>query len=144
MLVEHRTYILHAAYTVDDYFDAYVDTGLPIQQAVLGGFLGYFVTEFGAQNELNHLWAYQDLEDRRIRRARLAEEPEWRRCSQRLRPMIRDMSNKIMYPTSFSPIRELPLVGRGSVDTAFTWAPTESPEDPRTESSESPRCRDAR
>lgn len=144
MLVEHRTYILHAAYTVDDYFDAYVDTGLPIQQAVLGGFLGYFVTEFGAQNELNHLWAYQDLEDRRIRRARLAEEPEWRRCSQRLRPMIRVMSNKIMYPTSFSPIRELPLVGRGSVDTAFTWAPAESPEDPRTESSSSPRCRDAR
>ncbi|MGI5127842.1 NIPSNAP family protein [Pseudonocardia sp. CA-107938] len=127
MLVEQRTYVLHAAYTVDDYFAAYVETGLPIQKAVLGGFLGYFVTEFGAQNELNHLWAYQDLEDRRARRARLAEEPEWQRCSQRLRPMIRDMRNKIMYPTSFSPIRELPLVGEDSADTAFTWRPADRP-----------------
>ncbi|HWD06130.1 MAG TPA: NIPSNAP family protein [Amycolatopsis sp.] len=123
MLVEQRTYVLHVNYTVQDYFAAYAETGLPVQKAILGGFLGYFVTEFGTQNELNHLWAYQDLEDRRVRRARLAEVPEWQKCSQALRPMIRSMQNKIMYPAPFSPIRALPLVGDGSAHTAFTWAP---------------------
>ncbi|MFF1969732.1 NIPSNAP family protein [Streptomyces sp. NPDC058232] len=39
--------------------------GLPVQKPILGGFFGYFVTEFGTQNELNHFWVYRDLEDRR-------------------------------------------------------------------------------
>ena len=107
MLVEQRTYVLHSHHTVEDYFAAY-ETGLPVQEEILGGFLGYFVTEFGTQNELTHLWAYRDLEDRRVRRARLAEVPEWQECSRILRPMIRTMQNKIMYPTRFSPIRTLP------------------------------------
>ncbi|MEU3269639.1 NIPSNAP family protein [Saccharomonospora sp. NPDC006951] len=119
MLVEQRTYVLHTGVKLADYLDAYENIGLPAQRPILGGFLGYFVTEFGVQNELTHLWAYPDLEDRRRRRALLARDERWQSCLDIIRPMIMTMQNKIMYPTSFSPIRCLP-VSSEDAHTAFT------------------------
>lgn len=119
MIVEQRTYILHTGASLPEYLEAYEGIGLPVQKPILGGFLGYFVTEFGRQNELNHFWAYTDLEDRRTRRAELAKSTQWQECLAIIRPMIMTMENKIMYPTSFSPIRSLP-VSVDDADTAFT------------------------
>lgn len=118
MIVEQRTYVLHTGASLADYLAAYEQIGLPAQKPILGGFLGYFVTEFGRQNELNHLWAYTDLEDRRARRAELAKNQQWQECLATIRPMIMTMENKIMYPTSFSPIRTLP-VSIADTNTAF-------------------------
>lgn len=120
MLVEERTYVLHTEVRLAEYLEAYETTGLPRQKEILGGFLGYFVTEFGVQNQLTHFWAYENLEQRRERRARLAEDPEWQKSMAIIRPMIRTMENKIMYPTGFSPIRTLP-VASSDEGTAFTW-----------------------
>jgi hypothetical protein len=119
MIVEQRTYVLHTGASLAEYLAAYEGIGLPAQKPILGGFLGYFVTEFGRQNELNHLWAYADLEDRRTRRAELAKSEKWQECLAVIRPMIMTMENKIMYPTSFSPIRALP-VASDEAHTAFT------------------------
>ena len=119
MIVEQRIYVLHTSAKLADYFAAYEKIGLPAQREILGGFMGYFVTEFGTQNQLNHFWAYTDLEDRRIRRERLHQNQQWLDCLEIIRPMIMTMENKIMYPASFSPIRSLPI---SVVDphTAFT------------------------
>ncbi|MFB6782685.1 NIPSNAP family protein [Streptomyces sp. NPDC056352] len=119
MIVEQRTYVLHTGASLAEYLNAYENIGLPVQKPILGGFLGYFTTEFGRQNELNHLWAYTDLEDRRQRRAELDRNEQWQKCLAIIRPMIMTMENKIMYPTSFSPIRSLP-VSATDADTAFT------------------------
>jgi len=118
MVVEERTYVLHTGVSVTEYLRIYETEGLPAQKPILGGFLGYFVTEFGTQNQLVHLWAYADLEDRRARRARLAQDARWQGCLAKIRPMIMTMENRIMYPTSFSPIRALP-VATGQPDTAL-------------------------
>jgi hypothetical protein len=109
MIVEQRTYVLNTGARLSEYLDAYESIGLPAQKPILGGFLGYFVTEFGRQNELNHFWAYGDLEDRRTRRAELAKNGQWQECLAIIRPMIMTMENRIMYPTSFSPIRTMPV-----------------------------------
>ncbi|GAA4037879.1 NIPSNAP family protein [Arthrobacter methylotrophus] len=122
MIVEQRTYVLHTGASLADYLSAYEQIGLPAQKPILGGFLGYFVTEFGRQNELTHLWAYTDLEDRRARRAELAGNEQWQECLAIIRPMIMTMENKIMYPTSFSPIRSLP-VSSTDTHTAFAGQP---------------------
>ena len=119
MIVEQRTYVLHTGASLAEYLDAYENIGLPAQKPILGGFLGYFVTEFGTQNELNHFWAYTDLEDRRARRAELAKSEQWQQCLSVIRPMIMTMANKIMYPTTFSPIRSLPVTVTDA-DTAFS------------------------
>ncbi|MCG2623368.1 NIPSNAP family protein [Arthrobacter sp. I2-34] len=121
MIVEERTYVLHTGADLNEYLEAYETIGLPAQKPILGGFIGYFITEIGTLNQLTHLWGYADLEDRRIRREKLAADPEWQRCLKIIRPMIKTMENKVMYPASFSPIRTLPIsVDDG--DTAFAAA----------------------
>ncbi|WP_413250200.1 NIPSNAP family protein [Sinomonas flava] len=120
MIVEQRTYVLHAWASLDEYLEAYATIGLPVQKRILEGFIGYFVTEMGTLNQLTHQWGYADLEDRRRRRALLAEDVEWQRCLKIIRPMISSMENRIMYPTDFSPIRALPVT---TTDPGSVFAP---------------------
>jgi hypothetical protein len=120
MLIEQRTYELYPHVPAKDFLDPYETIGLPVAKPLLGGFFGYFVSEFGTMNEVVHMWAYADLEDRRIRRAALAADPEWQRCISIVRPMIKSWTSKILYPTSFSPVRALPI-SSDEPDTAFTY-----------------------
>lgn len=103
MIVEERTYVLHTHASLTEYLRIYAGEGLPVQRDILGGFLGYFTTEIGTQNQLVHFWAYADLEERRKRRAKLAEQPAWQACLAQIRPMIMTMENRILVPTAFSP-----------------------------------------
>lgn len=120
MLVEQRTYDIDPGVPMQDFLTAYRDFGLSAQQRILEGFLGYFTTEFGTQNQVRHFWAFADLEDRRRRRAALAADPEWQECIKIVRPMIIRWDNTIMYPTDFSPIRDLPVRTDEHL-TAFTF-----------------------
>lgn len=104
MIVEERIYVLHTEVKLKDYLRIYETEGLPVQLEILQGFMGYFVTEFGTQNQLVHLWTYKDLEDRRRRRQLLHENAQWLGCLEKIRPMIKTMENRLMYPTSFSPL----------------------------------------
>jgi hypothetical protein len=122
MIIEERIYVLHTGVALSDYMEAYEGIGLPAQRRILEGFLGYFVSEIGTLNQLVHLWAYTDLEDRRVRREALALDEDWQRCLKIIRPMIMTMENKILLPTKFSPIRTLP-VRNDEPHTAFTFAP---------------------
>lgn len=103
MIVEERIYVLHTHASLTEYLRIYAGEGLPVQKDILGGFLGYFTTEIGTQNQLVHFWAYEDLEERRKRRATLAEQPAWQACLAQIRPMIMTMENRILIPTAFSP-----------------------------------------
>lgn len=104
MIVEERIYVLHTHVSIKEYLHIYATEGLPVQKEILGGFLGYFTTEIGVQNQLVHLWAYDNLEERRIRREKLAEQPAWQGCLSKIRPMIMTMENRILIPTAFSPL----------------------------------------
>lgn len=112
MIVEERIYVLHTWAEMSEYLQIYENEGLPAQRPILGGFLGYFTTELGTQNQLIHLWGYESLDDRARRRALLAADPQWQACLKKIRPMIMTMENRIMYPTSFSPLRSLPAAGQ--------------------------------
>ncbi|MFG1212067.1 NIPSNAP family protein [Xanthobacter flavus] len=103
MIVEERMYVLHTEVNIADYMAIYTSEGLPLQREILGGFLGYFTTEIGTQNQLVHFWAYADLEERRKRREKLAAQPGWQACLVKIRPMIMTMENRILVPTAFSP-----------------------------------------
>lgn len=122
MIVEQRTYDINPGVPMQDFLKAYSELGLPAQKRILEGFLGYFTTEFGTQNQVKHFWAFTDLEDRRARRAALAQDPDWQACIEVVRPMIIRWDNVIMYPTSFSPIREFPVRPTEEL-TAFTFDP---------------------
>jgi NIPSNAP len=101
VIVEMREYTLQAG-KVPEYLELYERHGLAIQREILGHMVGYYATEVGsAVNEVVHLWAYDNFEDRQERRARLAAHPDWQSYVQKIRPMLVEQRNRIMRPTAF-------------------------------------------
>lgn len=119
MILEQRIYDIDPAVPITDFLEPYERLGLPLQREILGGLVGYFVTEIGTQNQLNHFWAYSSLDDRQRRRDELARHPDWLACVAIIRPLITRWNNVIMRPTDFSPMRSLP-VQPGPERSAFT------------------------
>ena len=103
MIVEERIYTIYAG-RLPEMLKLYEDMGLDIQSRILGNLIGYFSTEIGELSTLVHLWGYESLEDRSHRRALLAAEPAWHDYLKACTPLIQGMTNRILLPTSFSPI----------------------------------------
>jgi hypothetical protein len=101
MYYEFRTYRLKNG-AVPEYLKAVGQTGIAIQKKHLGNLVGYFSSEIGPINEIVHIWAYESLDDRQARRARLAADPEW--PASRIRDLIVTAENKIMTSAAFSPL----------------------------------------
>ena len=63
MIIEQRTYpALPGKWR--DYLALYQAEGLAIQHRILGRMVGYYTTETGPLNQIVHLWAYEDLNER--------------------------------------------------------------------------------
>ncbi len=52
-----------------------------------------------------HIWAYESFAEREERRARLAADERWKAFLAKVQPLIHTQRNRIMIPTSFSPLR---------------------------------------
>ncbi|MDO9524154.1 MAG: NIPSNAP family protein [Gemmobacter sp.] len=104
MIVEERSYTFDAG-KVPVFMAIYEEKGRAIQTSVLGRMLGYFTSDFGVQNQTVHLWGYDSLEDRQLRRDRLAALPDWQAFLREVLPLIRQQEVRILRPTAFSPIR---------------------------------------
>jgi hypothetical protein len=107
MIVEERIYRIRNG-CIGRYLHLVRDEGLAIQQPILGHLLGYFTTEIGTLSQVVHWWAYADLEERRRRRQQLADDPRWQAFVPRLSELIEQAENRILLPTGFSPLRQLP------------------------------------
>jgi hypothetical protein len=103
MFVEERTYTLQPGKTAD-YLKAYEEVGLGVQRAILGNLIGYFTTEIGILNQVVHMWGYESLNDRQERRKKLYENPIWQNYVRTIRPWVMNQENRILVPTSFSPV----------------------------------------
>ena len=104
MIVEQRTYTLFAGKT-PEYLRHYESEGLAIQTRILGRLVGYFTTEIGPLNQIIHMWAYDSFEDRARRRAQMQADAGWKAYIAKIQPLIQTQENKILNPTSFSPIK---------------------------------------
>ncbi|MCX8997177.1 NIPSNAP family protein [Rhizobiaceae bacterium BDR2-2] len=100
MFYEIRTYRLKNG-TIPGYLTAVGEEGIAIQKTHLGKLVGYFFSEIGPINEIVHIWAYESLDDREARRARLAADPAWQAFLPRIRDLIEVAENKIMKPAPF-------------------------------------------
>lgn len=83
----------------------YQTIGLPLQMEHLGNLVGFFVSEIGPLNQVVHLWAYNSIADREIRRERMAADPRWQTFLTGNHGMFASQEIKILKPTSFSPLR---------------------------------------
>jgi len=102
MIVEQRTYTLYPGKT-NEYLRIYQEEGLAVQTRVLGRLVGYYSSEIGVVNQLVHMWAYDDFNDRQKRRAALHAEPQWQAYLPKVLPLIMRQETQILIPTAFSP-----------------------------------------
>lgn len=100
MIVEQRTYTTHPG-KWRDYLALYQAEGLPVQLRILGRMVGYYTTESGPLNQIVHMWAYSDLNERAERRARLAADPQWQAYVAKMLPLLQSQEAKFLTPTPF-------------------------------------------
>jgi hypothetical protein len=100
LIVEQRSYTTQPG-RVGDYLKLYEAEGLPRQLHILGRLVGYYRTEIGELNQVIHLWAYADLDERRERRARLLQDPQFKAYVQKMLPLLVRQETKILTPAPF-------------------------------------------
>ena len=103
MIVEQRDYHVHTG-KLNDVVGLYEREGIALQARHLGRLLGAFTTDIGALSTYTSLWGYDSYAEREKRRAALQADPEWRDFLVRLQPLLHTQQNRILVPTSFSPI----------------------------------------
>lgn len=104
MIVEQRDYHVFTG-KLNELVRLYADEGIAIQQELLGGLVGVFTTDVGALSTYTSLWRYDSLGDREARRARLQADERWQAFLAKIQPLIHTQHNRILVPTSFSPLR---------------------------------------
>ena len=108
MIVDHRTYSIQSSLgKVKDWLENYEKYALPVRSKHLGNLLGFFVSEIGPLNQIVFMWGYEDLNDRDQRRAAMDADPDWHAYLAKSAEIgaLLAQENKILKPTSFSPIR---------------------------------------
>lgn len=101
MFVEQRIYDILPA-RVSDFYVLYQAQGLAVQVRHLGRMLGYYSSEFGALNQVIHLWGYASLEERAERRAALFADPQWLDYFDQVLPLIVRQESRILVPAPFA------------------------------------------
>ena len=97
MFVEERIYTLQPG-TQGNFISVVENEGFQVQKEILGRPAGYYYTEFGPLNQIVHMWAYRDLEDRREKRAKLMADPRWQAIRPKFTSLIVSQENKFLIP----------------------------------------------
>jgi hypothetical protein len=67
--------------------------------------VGFWHTEIGDLNQVVHLWAYADLNERQAKWAAWAKDPRRAEVLAQLKAIVVHQSNKILSPTEFSQLK---------------------------------------
>jgi NIPSNAP protein len=67
--------------------------------------VGVFQTEVAQLNEVVHLWAYRDLNDRAAVRAKTLQDPEWQAFLAKTTPLLVQMHSVALTPVPASPMK---------------------------------------
>jgi hypothetical protein len=100
MIVEHRMYTLHVG-KLGEYMKHYEELGLKVQSEILGSPVGWYYTEVGMLNQIIHMWAYDNFEDRLKRRAELFKNTTWHKYLAAIQPLVITQESKILIPAPF-------------------------------------------
>lgn len=106
MIIEERDYLLYPG-KVPDFLKLYEEECFPVQTRILGNLIGFFTTEIGELNHVVHMWGYSSLDERAKRRALLMQDEGFKGYFVKVKPLIVTMTNRILVPTSFSPLKTL-------------------------------------
>ncbi len=104
MIVEQRDYHVYTG-KLRELVGLYESEGIAIQQEILGNLIAAFTVDVGALSTYTSMWAYESQGERERRRERLQADERWKTFLGKIQPLIHTQQNRILVPTSFSPIR---------------------------------------
>jgi hypothetical protein len=104
MIYELRTYQLRMG-ALPTYLDLAENKLLPALAEHGINPVGFWCTEIGTLNEVVHLWAYEDLNDRQQKWAKWFQDPRRAEYMKTLAQVIMSQNNKILKPTTFSGLK---------------------------------------
>jgi hypothetical protein len=104
VIVEQRDYHVFTG-KLNELVKLYADEGIELQQRYLGNLLGVFTTDIGALSTYTSMWGYDSYAEREERRAKLQADDAWKAFLGKIQPLIHMQQNRILIPTSFSPVR---------------------------------------
>ena len=104
MIVEQRDYHVFTG-KLNELVRLYETEGIELQRRYLGNLLGVFTTDIGALSTYTSLWRYDSYDERERRRGRLQADERWKSFLGRIQPLIHTQQNRILVPTSFSPLQ---------------------------------------
>ena len=99
-VVDMRVYTFQVG-RLAEYFRIYETEAMAIQLKHLGRCIGFYQSDIGPQNQIVHLWAYESIQDREQRRARLAADPGWGGYLAKASQLLHDMQNLTLKPAPF-------------------------------------------
>jgi hypothetical protein len=104
VIVEQRDYHVITG-KLPELVQLYATEGIELQQSYLGNLLGAYTTDIGALSTYTTLWGYENFAERETRRAKLQADDAWKAFLAKIQPLIHTQQNRILVPTSFSPVR---------------------------------------
>ena len=104
MIVEQRDYHVYTG-KLPELVRLYESEGIPLQEEILGGLVGAFTTDIGALSTYTTLWRYDSFAAREDKRGRLQADERWQAFLRKVQPLMHTQQNRILVPTSFSPLR---------------------------------------
>ena len=104
MIVEQRDYHVFTG-KLNELVKLYETEGIELQQSYLGNLLGAYTTDIGALSTYTSMWGYDSFAEREERRAALQADDAWKAFLGKFQPLIHTQQNRILVPTSFSPVR---------------------------------------
>ncbi len=102
MIVNIRTYTLISR-KLPTYLKAFEDLGLPAMQRHDMQLMGYYTSVIGPQNQVVHLWRYDDLADMERKRANRDGDAGWQEFLKQTEGLVLTQEDKVMKPAAFSP-----------------------------------------
>ncbi len=103
MIVEQRDYHVYTGKLLE-LLRLYESEGIPLQTEILGGLVGAFTTDIGALSTYTTLWRYDSFAEREEKRGRLQADERWQEFLRKVQPLMHTQQNRILVPTSFSPL----------------------------------------
>jgi NIPSNAP len=104
MIVEQRDYHVYTG-RLPELVRLYEREGIPLQSEILGALVGAFTTDVGALSTYTTLWRYDSFAEREEKRARLQADDRWKAFVAKVQPLMHTQQNRILVPTSFSPLQ---------------------------------------
>jgi hypothetical protein len=104
VIVEQRDYHVYTG-KLPELVRLYETEGIPLQNEILGSLVGAFTTDIGALSTYTTLWRYESFADREEKRALLQADERWKVFLAKVQPLMHTQQNRILMPTSFSPLK---------------------------------------